>query len=100
ALVNFYIFYEAFGPAYLSKVPFKAIFEQYACDLSWLEEAALDVSFWLADKVFGVGFGVTNPFHLPIDVPPRYSDAQTKDENDFTRRAADPIPDRVELAGE
>ncbi|MBX5186641.1 hypothetical protein HJB86_20620 [Rhizobium sp. NZLR3b] len=86
ALVNFYIFYEAFGPAYLSKVPFKAIVEQYAGDLSWLEEAALDVSFWLADKVFGVGFGIVNPFQLPIDVPPRYSDSQTKDENDFTRK--------------
>ncbi|MBB3134621.1 hypothetical protein FHS26_002353 [Rhizobium pisi] len=85
-LVEFYIFYEAFGPAYLSKVPFKAIVEQYAGDLSWWQELALDASFWIADKVFGVGFGITNPFQLPIDVPPRYSDSQTKDKNDFTRK--------------
>ncbi|MGO6698696.1 TadE/TadG family type IV pilus assembly protein [Rhizobium ruizarguesonis] len=85
ALVDFYIFYEAFGPAYLSKVPFKAIIEQFG-DLSWWEELLLDGSFFVAEEFFGIEFGVVNPFQLPIDVPPRYSDKQTKDENDFTRK--------------
>ncbi|WP_434734513.1 Tad domain-containing protein (plasmid) [Rhizobium sp. YTUHZ044] len=84
-LVEFYIFYEAFGPKYLSKIPFKAIIEQYA-DLSWWQELLLDGSFFVAEEFFGIKFGVVNPFQLPIDVPPRYSEKQTKDENDFTRK--------------
>ncbi|MBY3225987.1 TadE/TadG family type IV pilus assembly protein [Rhizobium laguerreae] len=85
ALVDFYIFYEAFGPAYLSKIPFKAIIEQFG-DLSWWQELLLDGSFFIAEEFFGIEFGIVNPFQLPIDKPPRYSDKQTKDENDFTRK--------------
>ncbi|RXT25280.1 hypothetical protein B5P46_14385 [Rhizobium leguminosarum] len=85
ALVNFYIFYEAFGPAYFTRVPFKAIIEQNAGDLGFFAELLIDVAVEAVDELLGIDLGVTNPFQLPIDEPPRYSDAQTKDENAFTR---------------
>lgn len=108
-LKSFYIFYEAFGPAYYTKVPFRAILEQYSGDFDFsglfkelgllgdivgavidtigdLKDEALDLATKAVGEMTGIDLGVVNPFQLGIDVPPRYSEKQTATENDFTRK--------------
>lgn len=90
----FYIWYEAFGPAYYTKVPFSAILEQFAPKKKVsifgfevdITDVFIDVATFAMEDLLGIDLGVINPFQLPIDVPPRYEDEQTAKENDFTRK--------------
>lgn len=96
-LPNWQTFYDAFGPAYYSNIPFKDIIKKYLPEddkFSWDVfgvtvfdwEDAVDLGLGVIEDAFGIKFGVVNPFQLPLDKPPRYEDSQEAKENDFTRK--------------
>lgn len=93
-LPAFYIWYEAFGPAYWTSIPFEAILEQFAPKKSVsilgfevdVTDIYIEVAMFAVGDALGFSPGFVNPFQLPIDKPPRYEDKQTADENDFTRK--------------
>lgn len=94
-LPAFYDWYEIFGPGYYTGVSFGEIFKKFAPSKSIkvfgfkidVKKVFIKAATVFFEDVMGFKLGFINIFQYPINAPwPRYSDEQTAEKNDFTRK--------------